>query len=301
MALPLVQQDISGYTAEDIIIATPVDLSDTDLDDLSGYTATYSAVQRDGTDTITTAVATIGSAVDSVVTITTVVPVADIVGGIYAHQLSVTDGSYTYIVMVGFLTVEDWLSDEELHYFTLPELRAMDPAFADTDEFPDATLATLRELVEEAIEEVTEVAFVTRTGSARLSGDGSTWLILPDSRIQSITSVSIGGVALTETELAALIIDGRMVYREACWTSGVLNIVVAYTYGYTAVPKLIKRAALLLAKSYAVESSLDPRATAVSTGDLSYRITIAGRDGAFGIPEVDAAIAQYHRPSIRIG
>jgi NAD(P)-dependent dehydrogenase (short-subunit alcohol dehydrogenase family) len=178
---------------------------------------------------------------------------------------------------------------------------AMDAAFADTTTYLDSQLTEVRATVEEAIECSAHVAFVPRTATATVSGDGGRRIFLSNFEVSAVTAATVDGVALTAPELAAITINDAILYREAGWASGYANISVTYTHGRTAVPGLIKRAALVLAKSYLVASQIPANATAQSIGDTMFRLTIAGRDGDFGIPEVDAAIKQFGRSGHWVG
>lgn len=301
MALPLVEQDVSAFLEETIVIETPVTITGSGLDDLSGFTATYQAAEQGAAvpDTITVT-ASIGAAVEGVVTITTTIGSTEAEAATYAHQLSVTDGVNTYVVMTGQLTVIDALADD-LHYFTLTELRVMDAAFASTTDYLDSDLTEIQSTVEEAIECAAHVAFVPRTATATVSGDGGRRIFLPHFEVSAISAVTVDGTALTSDELAGLVINDAILYRETGWTRGYRNISVTYTHGRTAVPGLIKRAALILAKSYLTASQIPANATAQSIGDTMFRLTIAGRDGDFGIPEVDAAIKMFGRSGHWVG
>lgn len=301
MTLPLVEQDVSAFLGETIVIATPVDLTGTGLSDLSGFTADYRATQQGAADPDTIEeTGTIGAPVNGVVLVTTTIAADEAVAGTYAHRLRLSDGSGTYVVMTGQLSVTDALADDT-HYFTLAELRAMDAAFASTTDYLDSDLTEIQSTVEEAIECAAHVAFVPRTATATVSGDGGTRIFLPNFEVSAVTAATVDGTALTSTELAAITINDAILYREACWASGYHNISVTYTHGKTAVPGLIKRAALILAKSYLTASQIPANATAQSIGDTMFRLTIAGRDGDFGIPEVDAAIKMFGRSGHWVG
>jgi hypothetical protein len=71
------------------------------------------------------------------------------------------------------------------------------------------------------------------------------------------------------------------------------------THGYEAVPEPVRRAGLIYARTLLIRSAMEQsdRATAVFTDIGGYRLTIAGRDGPTGIPDVDAVLSpdQYGR------
>lgn len=189
------------------------------------------------------------------------------------------------------------------HYFTVAEFRAIDAAFANATKYPDADVIALRAMIEQAFEDKARCAFLPRSTTETLSGTGTCKLFLKPPKVTAVSAVTVDGTALTAGEIAELVPNDHVLYWESGWPVGYQNVTVAYTHGLTEVPLLIKRAALTLIKSFAPTNTtgLDPRATAVSTGDMMYRITIAGRDGLFGIPEVDAWLEQYSRDQHFIG
>jgi len=88
-------------------------------------------------------------------------------------------------------------------------------------------------------------------------------------------------------------------YLQTGWTGGYGNVTVAYEHGWTSPPLRIKRAALLLAKQWVLNSPIDDRATSVSNDDGTFVLATPGlRGSVFGIPEVDAALESY---SMRTG
>lgn len=301
MALPLVEQDVSAFLGETIVIETPVDLTGTGLTDLDGFTAAYAGAQQGAAvpDTLT-ASGVIGDPVAMVVTITTTIGSSEAVAATYAHQLSVTDGVNTYIVMTGQLSVRDALADDP-HYFTIAECRATDAAFDETT-YLDSTIAIVRDQVETAIETAWHVAFVPRSVTAeKVSGTGTKKLFLGNFAVRAVSAVTVDGTALTAGELAELVVHDNVLYRESGWPTGYYNIAVTYTHGYDAPPAPVKRAALILAKEWLVPSQIPANATSQSYGDMTYRIMVAGRDGVFGIPAVDSVGQQFGRSGHWIG
>lgn len=176
------------------------------------------------------------------------------------------------------------------------DIRHFNSAFADATKFPTADLEQCRDEIEEILEQNGMCAFRPRGVRLVLSGRGRTnRLVLPITDIQEVYSVSVYGVALDVTKLSYLgnAIE-RTDYEE--WPRGFANIAVHCAYGYVNVPAAIRKAALILAKERVVPASqISARATATTIGDQTYRITIAGRDGFTGIPDVDSAVDQFGR------
>lgn len=231
---------------------------------------------------------------------------------------------FTWTGTVDTVTVV-WTETVELvggYLFELPALRAMDRVFSDIDKYPTDTLKEVRSQVEDVIEgpRAANVAFVPRgrrvvLGSTQygklvggtaahpaISAKSAYGLQLPDYELRSVYSAKVNGVGLTESEVSALVPDDNMIWRSGHnWPAGHQNIEVHYTHGLNQVPGAITRAALILAREYLVKSDLPGRATATSIGDQMFRLTIAGRDGVTGIPDVDAAIDQFGRKGYGIG
>lgn len=232
---------------------------------------------------------------------------------------------YTAVTDPGNVAVA-WTDVWELvggHLFEIADLRTMDRAFTDTTKYPNAALRAVRIAVEEVLESTTaaQVAFVprgrrvkidgtapdfSRAYSPLLYGNDTRSLTVPDYLVRSLYNVSIDGTALTAGELADVQIADNVLWRKAgvqwpSWPYGHSNIVLHYECGYDRPPSAITRAALILAREYLVKSDLPSRATATSIGDQIFRLTIAGRDGVTGIPDVDAAISQFGRKGYGIG
>lgn len=207
--------------------------------------------------------------------------------------------------------------------FEIAELRNLDRAFKDTTRYPTATLRKIRTAVEETLESVTaaNVAFVPRHTRVKLDGSspdltraynpltfGGDYrgLRVPNFQVREIYSLSVNGTALTTEEIDTVGVDDNMLWRSAgvsypAWPYGHRNIEIHYEHGMDRAPNAITRAGLILAKEYLITSDLPTRATATSIGDQMFRLTIAGRDGVTGIPDVDAAIKQFGRQAFGIG
>lgn len=180
---------------------------------------------------------------------------------------------------------------------SIADIRASDRALATAavDVLTDA-----RDRATERFEKAARTAYTRRGRRAVLTGTGTTRLIPPDLDIKSILSVTVDGVAWDATEVR--IGSGDILYApsNAVWTYGA-EIVIRYEYGLDDVPEPVRFAVRDLAKMYAVPSLLPERATALSTDVGSFRMTIAGRDGFTGLPEVDEVIRQFGKPAPAVG
>ena len=189
------------------------------------------------------------------------------------------------------------------YLFEIADLRGEDRAFENATKYPTETLKVVRAWVEDVIEgpRAANVAFVPRSRRLVLNGTGRTALMLPDLQLRSVESVKVDGVAWSSEKVAALTVDDGVVWAAEAWPEGVRNVEIHYTHGYDFPPGAITRAALMLAREYLVKSDIPGRATATSIGDQLFRITVAGKDGVTGLPDVDAAIAQFGRKSYAVG
>lgn len=269
--------------------------------DLEVASATVSIYDSAGTTVVDTAAATVTAAVDpdpgsiSYALDATTVPLLDTYRAVFTATLTAggaTDIDLDFEVVGGFL-------------FSLAELRGRDSSFTNTTKYPDAVLAVARVRVEQTIEgpQAARVAFVPRGRRVTLDGTNRAGIRLPDFEVREIYSASVDGTALTSDELADLIIDDGVLWRSSgVWRSGRRNVVLHYAHGLDFPPGPINRAALTLAREYLVDPGIDlGRATATTVGDQTYRLTIAGRDGVTGLPEVDAAIEQHGRSRLMMG
>ena len=73
------------------------------------------------------------------------------------------------------------------------------------------------------------------------------------------------------------------------------NVTVGYEHGMGFAPARVRRAALLLARSWLVTGPIDDRSSTYSAGEGgTYSLIVPGREGAWtGIAEVDATIDFY--------
>ncbi|MGH2663680.1 MAG: hypothetical protein ACRDH8_12940 [Actinomycetota bacterium] len=188
------------------------------------------------------------------------------------------------------------------HLFTVAQLRATDPELASSTNYPGRVVIRARDHVEERFEEITGIAFTPQGRRVSLQGSGNQLLTLPDLYASRVVSAVIDGVALGAPALADITIHpAGFLERKTlgAWVSGPgLNTTVFYEYGLTSPPDPIVRGGLLLARHLLLRKALEnERATAVFTDIGGYRLSIAGREGPTGLPEVDAVLAEYARPA----
>lgn len=197
----------------------------------------------------------------------------------------------------------EWPSTIEIaggYLFEIADLRASDPALADTVKYPGAACRAARTAAEERFEGAARVAFVPRGRRVTLRGDGSYRLELPDNACRRVVSVSIDGTALDAGALAELELrEWGALDRPSLWPAG-SSIAVYYEHGEDAPPAPVREAAMLLAREYLVRSAISSRAVVEQTDVGAFRLSVAGRDRPTGIPDVDAVIEAFGRRRPRI-
>lgn len=182
--------------------------------------------------------------------------------------------------------------------FAQADLRALDSVLNDEATFPDAAIVKARQNAEERFEKAGNVSFTLRGGREYHDPTGTDTLLSRYEELRSLVACTIGGNAIAVSDVSVYP-DGRLRYP-AGW--GLFNgtprtIMTLVEHGYASVPEPVERAGLLYARTTLLRSALEQsdRATAVFTDLGGYRITLAGRDGPTGIPEVDAVLAQFGR------
>lgn len=254
-----------------------------------------SALLKDGSGTVVNA-ALATTLAGGAKSLSAVVPAADLdTLDTYSIEWSATVGSAA-------LTWATALEVAGGFYFNLGVLRGLRPEFATATA---TQLHEARRLAEDTMEAGCEIAFVPRGARLTLRGTGRDAIVLPWAELREVYSASIDGTALTVEELAALEPDHEAgILRRpsgSVWTADE-TVLLHIAHGYDRPPWRVRDAAMTLAREFVTPDSAIPnRATAQSIGDSVYRLTIAGRDGFTGIPDVDAVIDANARPRPVIG
>lgn len=175
---------------------------------------------------------------------------------------------------------------------SLTDLRAEKPLDSVTN-YPTANLITARTVAEIALEHACGVAFVPRyRRESKIDGDGTTEIVLQKPRPLSVTAASIGGTALTLTDVL-LYDDGRLYYANG-WTTGRQNVSVTYTHGHKYPPGNCGQVVAKLVKWLLVDSPISDRALSVVTSEGQQNLITAGvRNAIFSIPDANAFVDSY--------
>lgn len=184
------------------------------------------------------------------------------------------------------------IGDSPASYCTPAELRAKYPKLDNTDKYPDEMLAEAIASAEETIERECDVAFIPREVTRELFGVTPGLLGLRHNRVREVLAVS--GSSSGDLDLTGTRITAGYLEHPRGWPSGE-TIIATYTHGWDAPPLRILNAAKLYARSLILNGPIDTRATQLETagGGVINLLTPGLRGSVTGIPEVDAAIAQY--------
>lgn len=203
-----------------------------------------------------------------------------------ALQLRLADGSLDFPSVAAPDTVRvNWYEGEKLlfttfvvvvtrHYFELDALKGMD----ETDDFSDVTeegFWAARQAATETFERNANRSFVQQMGVTKTYRGGFVWL-----KHNDVCEILTPGWRLV-SDCQAVGPEGEASIR--------------YRYGLTEVPVRVSEAVLALAAYYLRPQATPARATGEATDAGFIRYTLAGRDGATGLPEVDAIIEQFGR------
>lgn len=193
-------------------------------------------------------------------------------------------------------------------YFTLAEFRLLPDMGSSTTYSDDQILAAAAYFTAIVEREIGE-PFIPRTFTETLSGAGAYGLVLGQSHVRSIGSLTVGGTtvdtSLIDTFGGVLRYKANL-YAGPVWTPGVANVVVTYVAGrYSAAPADIKDAVMWATRDRLLgqsdQNGVDIRRTSLATdmGTVSY--VLPGEKRPTGYPELDALIASYVRTTPSFG
>lgn len=218
--------------------------------------------------------------------------------GTFSYQLTSTHtnlldelhADWTATVAGSSMTVRTWVQVAGGYLFSLDQARQT-PPLDDTATYPAAKVQEYRTLAEEALEEACGQAFVPRYNSERVDGDTRLTTIWPN--VRAVRSVTIDGSPVGDLS-DVVKLDTGVLYRPSGWPEGVGNVIIRYEHGMNFPPARVSQAALTLAKNWLVKGPLDDRMTSLATEDGTFALLTPGVRGVrFGIPEVDAVVAEF--------
>lgn len=219
--------------------------------------------------------------------------------GVYEAVVTVTTGGEVYDALPTLVTITPSRADTTWLVQPL-EVAASWSGFSDLDE---AEQVQLVESATDSIEQACNRTFALASYTETHDGDNQPRIWLRQRPVVSVTSVTVNNAAMNaadytvDTRLGCIWhgaqgLSGPGRQRRPGWQSGVQNIVVTYTAGYSAIPASVKRAAIVQCK-YLSDSS---RASSVyefeSLGDYQYKRSSQAASTGLA-PNVEQLIAPY--------
>lgn len=185
-------------------------------------------------------------------------------------------------------------------YFTLAELRAM-PDLSSTSDYPNALLEAAAASLTAVIEREVGTSFIARTVTAELHDGGRAEILLKQPHARAVSACTEDAVnILTSVQLHNGVLRKLAGSSLGWFATGLNNISVTYTYGYSAtVPSDVKQIALRGTRAHILEnasnSAYHERRTSINTDMGVLTFSTAGADRPTGYPEVDAMILGWQR------
>lgn len=217
------------------------------------------------------------------------------VPGSVLDELDELAGTWTLTRGANTETVAETVIVQGAHLFEFREFRARFADFASTEDYPPARLRLARDTVESTFADACPAAFYPTFARRTLPGGRTTWLALDDLEVTAVRTISVDGTPLTGDELDAVTVLGETghLVRTAGWGTTAAVVDVAYEHGLDEVPPDVRLAAMTYAAGLLKESAIPSRATAVDGATGTIRLSIAGRDGITGYPDVDAVLVRW--------
>lgn len=153
----------------------------------------------------------------------------------------------------GVATATTYIEVVGAYYFSIAAARDRDASLNDAGGYTLAVLTEARRQVEDYCERYTNAAWVPRWRQARLSGTGSTAIVLPDPKLRTVRAARIytsatAYTSLTADELAAIPADDAGIATRTdggTWPTGDANIVIEYEHGHDRPPADLVNAAIV--------------------------------------------------------
>lgn len=208
-----------------------------------------------------------------------------------ASTIDLTDGKFAFPALPSPDMVKvEWLASSSgeaafvsyievvsRHYFKLDQLKSYGHGQDDFDTYPVEELFAARQAATEVFEEAAHRSFVKRIGRTKDYGRDD----LLNTHFDLDTVLTEGYAPVCGSKL------------ERTSAAGAFPRWVEYIYGADAIPAEVSRAVLELA-AFTLRPSNRPVGATGESSEAGYiHFTVAGRDGATAIPEVNAAINEF--------
>jgi len=192
-------------------------------------------------------------------------------------------------------------------YYTSPvEVRSMDSISGESATFPTADLVESITWASDVIDDYTGASWVYRYERDVLDGTGTDHLKLSKMFPRTLLAASVGGTALTSSQLAdiALRENGVIVRGDGVWnwTEPGRQVVVAYEHGVQKTPPAdIAWAAKTLARYHLIEqvSRIPDRALSISSEFGNIQLAQPGMNRPTPLPDVNVILNRHrHRAPV---
>lgn len=168
------------------------------------------------------------------------------------------------------------------HYFSLDQLLDDGPGQDDFSEYSVEVLFAARQAATDVFEQASRRSFVHRVGRTKDYGRDDFIQLDHGDVYELLTSGYVQ-------------VSGSQLERDRRYAPSPYPKWIEYLYGSDTMPVEVSRAVLSLA-AYTLRPSNRPLGATGQSSDAGYiHFTVAGRDGATAIPEVNAAIKQFGR------
>ena len=174
---------------------------------------------------------------------------------------------------------------------SVADVRAVDEDLDDIVKYPADTVLAEIQAAWDILEQGLRVAIVPRASRVTYDGTGLTTLVVDQLELRTVEAATIDGSTVATSDL--VVKRGGVIYRPGGWPRGHGNVELHLTHGWSQTPDPVVRALRTLTVDRLVSRATPSRATSLSTDVGAFRLTIAGRDGWTGIPDVDAVIDQF--------
>lgn len=169
-------------------------------------------------------------------------------------------------------------------YFTVEEFRAYDNGAKLSDAVTDDDIRAVRSHVEDIFETAAGVPFTLRGACERLRGRGMSVISVDNVPPHRVTSCTVGGCRIDAVPWKWSLSFPRVIRNDEF-------VDVCYEYGYAVPPDALSHNAIVFANSIIGGAGVNPRAIGAQSEFGWMNFSVAGKDGATGIPEVDAFLS----------
>lgn len=219
--------------------------------------------------------------------------------GIYTAKLgsltSPTLLTVEWIYVVGGMTrmVRYPVNVDGAYLFEIADLRR-ENGLSDLTKYPIDLLKGARDGVTEFFNDFTQTAFVPTYGYQVVDGRQGSRLFLRGGATD-VLKLIVDGVEVVTSGLT--VVNGLVRSTSAfnTYSSTGQNVKVGYLYGFKYVPADVRRAAIMCARTWLLDSNgpIPDRARMMTTQWATFQLSTASDDYPTGIPSVDSVLRRY--------